>query len=314
MKVALLRCCTTPIFLKQYETSTNAVLEKLGMTIVGDDEFNCCGYPLRNFNRKAYILASARNLALAERRSLDILTVCNCCFGSLKHAEHIMKNDGALREEIGRTLAKGGLRYEGRITSKHLLQVLYHDIGIETIQRKFQKTFHGLKIATHYGCHLLRPKEIVAFDNPFAPVKFDQLVEATGAKSITWSAKLDCCGSPLWGVNDELSMGLTERKLVSAKNAGADYLCVACSYCQLQFDRIQKSILPRIGPGKQLPSILYTQLLGLCLGVDEGALGLNQNQIPAGSVLRFLETAEPASGSGKQSVPGMHNQAIPSLA
>ena len=314
MKVALLRCCTTPIFLKQYETSTNAVLAKLGMTIVGDAEFNCCGYPLRNFNRKAYVLASARNLALAERRSLDVLTVCNCCYGSLKHAEHIMKKDGALREETGRTLAKEGLRYDGRITAKHLLQVLYHDIGIDKIKQRLQRTFHGLKIATHYGCHLLRPKEIVAFDNPFAPVKFDQLVEVTGAKSIPWPAKLDCCGSPLWGVNDELSMALTEKKLVSAKSAGADYLCAACSYCQLQFDRIQKAMLPRIGPEKQLPSILYTQLLGLCLGVDEDTLGLNQNQLPAGGVLRFLETTEPTLGSGKQSAPGMHDQAITSLA
>jgi heterodisulfide reductase subunit B len=289
MKVALLRCCTTPIFLKQYETSTNAVLDKLGMSIEGDGEFNCCGYPLRNINRNAYVLASAKNLALAERRSLDILTVCNCCYGSLKHAEHIMKYDGPLREETNRKLAREGLQYEGRITSKHLLQLLYHDVGVERIKQKLEGTFRGLKIATHYGCHLLRPKEVVEFDSPFAPVKFDRLVEATGAVSVPWSAKLDCCGSPLWGLNDELSMGLTEKKLVSAKIAGADYLCAACSYCQLQFDRIQKTILPRIGAQKQLPSILYTQLLGLCLGIEEEALGLCQNQLPADRIRDFLE-------------------------
>jgi heterodisulfide reductase subunit B len=299
MKVALLRCCTTPIFLRQYETSTNAVLEKLGMSIVGDADFNCCGYPLRNFNRKAYVLASARNLALAERRSLDVLTVCNCCYGSLKHAEHIMKEDGALREETARTLAKEGLHYEGRITAKHLLQVLHQDIGIDKIKPQLEKTFRGLKIATHYGCHLLRPRDIAQFDSPFAPVKFDQLVAATGAESVAWPAKLDCCGSPMWGVNDELSMQLTGRKLVSAKEAGADYLCVACSYCQLQFDRIQKAMLPQIGPEKRLPSILYTQLLGLCLGVEAEALGLDMNELPASGVLRFLEPGSPPIGPDK---------------
>jgi heterodisulfide reductase subunit B2 len=282
MKVALLRCCTTPIFLPQYETSTNAVMERLGVTIVGDSEFNCCGYPLRNFNRKAYVLASARNLALAEKRSLDLLTVCNCCYGSLKKAELIMKEDSALREHTLSSLDKEGLCYEGRITAKHLLQLLYDDIGIGRIKQELRRTFRGLKIATHYGCHLLRPSEVAQFDNPVAPIKFDQLVEATGAESIPWPHKLDCCGSPMWGVNDELSMSLTGKKLASAKTAGADCLCVACSYCQLQFDRIQKSILPAIGSDKPLPSILYTQLLGLCMGVDEKALGLGLNQLPFG--------------------------------
>ena len=213
MKVALLRCCTTPIFLPQYETSTNAVLERLGVTIVGDSEFNCCGYPLRNFNRKAYVLASARNLALAEKRSLNLLTVCNCCYGSLKQAEHIMKEDGALREHTMKSLDREGLDYDGRITAKHLLQLLYDDIGIGRIKQELRRSFRGLKIATHYGCHLLRPSEIAQFDNPFTPVKFDQLVEATGAESIPWPHKLDCCGSPMWGVNDELSMSLTGKKL-----------------------------------------------------------------------------------------------------
>ncbi len=288
MRYALLRCCTTPIFLQQYEASTNAVLEKLDITTQGDSEFNCCGYPLRSFSPKAYVLASARNLALAERMSLDLMTVCNCCYGSLKHAAHIMAHDGALREETARSLAKEGLSYDGRISAKHLLQVLYHDIGIDLIRQKLQRTFNGLKIATHYGCHLLRPKEVVDFDSPFAPVKFDQLVELTGAESIAWPAKLDCCGSPLWGVNDELSMTLTEKKLVGAKSAGADYLCVACSYCQIQFDRNQKTMLPRLGLDKQLPSILYTQLLGLCLGADEAALGMNLNQISPTDITRFL--------------------------
>jgi heterodisulfide reductase subunit B len=85
---------------------------------------------------------------------------------------------------------------------------------------------------------------------------------------------------------------------MSAKGAGADYLCAACSYCQLQFDRIQKAMLPQIGPEKRLPSILYTQLLGLCLGVETEALGLDMNELPASGVLRFLEPATPSIGRG----------------
>lgn len=288
MKFALLRCCTTPIVLKQYEWSTNAVFEKLGVELVDIKEASCCGYPLRNFNFRAYVLASTRNLALSERENLDLVTICNCCYGSLKRAAHFMKVDTSIRKDINTALEKEGLRYEGDIQAKHLLQILYEDVGVETIKEMVVKPFDGLEIATHYGCHLLRPRKVAEFDNPFSPSKFDKLVEVTGAKSIGWLAKLECCGSPLWGVNDELSMDLTENKLKNAKQSGADYLCVACPYCQLQFDRVQKMLLSQRGSENQLPSILYPQLLGLSLGIDSETLGLNMNQVDISGVEGFL--------------------------
>jgi heterodisulfide reductase subunit B len=288
MKFALLRCCPTPTMLKQYELSANAVLQKLGIEAVDIKEFSCCGYPIKNFNFKAYVLASARNLALSERENLDLLTVCNCCYGSLKHVDHLMKDEASLRNEINLTLEKEGLQYEGDIGPKHFLQVLYDDIGIETIRDMVVSPFDGLKIATHYGCHLLRPREVVQFDNPFSPTKLDQLVEITGAKSVDWLTKLECCGSPLWGVNDELSLDLTENKLKNAKQGGADYLCVVCTYCQLQFDRVQNILISQRSAEYQLPSILYTQLLGLSLGIDGETLGLAENQVSISEIESFL--------------------------
>ncbi|MEJ2430247.1 MAG: CoB--CoM heterodisulfide reductase iron-sulfur subunit B family protein [Deltaproteobacteria bacterium] len=280
MKYTLLRCCTTPIVLQQYEWSTNAVLGKLGIGLVDVEEFGCCGYPLRNINFKAYVISSARNLALAERENLDLLTVCNCCYGTMKHIEELLHSNGSIRKEVNATLEKEGLTYEGDIKPKHLLQVLYDDIGIEAISKQVVRTFKGLNIATHYGCRILRPSKLINFDRPNSPTKFDELVEVTGAKSVDWLKKLECCGSPLWGVNEELSLDLLESKLKHARKAAADLLCVACSYCQIQFDHVQKIMVSRRGAEHQLPSILYPQLLGLSLGIDSETLGLQMNQVP----------------------------------
>jgi heterodisulfide reductase subunit B2 len=288
MNFALFRCCTTPVTLAQYESSTNAVLQGLGVTIAREPGFNCCGYPLKNFSYMSYVRSSARNLALAEKYALDVLTVCNCCFGSLKYAQHVLLENPSLRAEVNRTLAKEGLRYSGGAKTQHLLQALYHTLGMELIAAKLVKRYQGLKIATHYGCHILRPQDVVEFDNPFTPRIFDQLVEVTGAASIPWAAKLECCGSPQFGINDTLSTDLTRKKLDSARRAGADYLCVACPYCQLQFDRVQKMMLARGKVELALPSILYPQLLGLCLGIDAETLGLDQNALPASDIARFL--------------------------
>ncbi len=288
MKYAIQRCCTTPVVLKQYETSTDALLKHLGVQLVDIKEFNCCGYPLKSIDNKAYMLCSTRNLALAERENLDILTFCNGCFSTLKRVNHYLGEEAPLREEINRALTGDGLRYQGGVRVRHLLEVLYEDLGVDSVRESIVKRFSGLKIATHYGCQILRPREIMQFDNPIAPTIFDHLVQLTGAESIPWSRKLDCCGSPMWGIDDKLSMDLTEKKVRNARNSGADYLCTACPYCQLQFDRVQKILVSERNRVQPLPSILFTQLLGLCLGLDEQALGLEHNELDATGITRYL--------------------------
>jgi heterodisulfide reductase subunit B len=288
MKLALFLGCTIPVRLKQYETSSRAVLEKLNVGLVDIREFNCCGYPLRNIDFKVFLLSSARNLALAEKKNLDVMALCKCCYGSLKKADYLMKENASLKKEVNSILEKEGLKYEGRIEVKHLLTVLHKDIGIEAMKGKMAMTFKGLKIATHYGCHVLRPSQVVGFDNPVAPSLFDQLVEATGAESIDWLMKLECCGAPLWGVNDRLSMDLTLKKLTDGKKSGADYVCAACPYCHLQFDKVQKMILSQRNLNHPLPSILYSQLLGLTMGIDPKALGMEMNEIPISGIEELL--------------------------
>jgi heterodisulfide reductase subunit B len=203
-----------------------------------------------------------------------------------------MKENASLKKEVNTILEKEGLKYEGRIEVKHLLSVLHKDLGVEAIKGKMATTFKGLKIATHYGCHALRPSQVVGFDNAVAPSLFDQLVEATGAESIEWQMKLECCGAPLWGINDRLSMDLTFKKLNDGKKSGADYVCAACPYCHIQFDKVQRMILSQRNANHPLPSILYTQLLGLTLGIDRKVLGLEMNEIPISGIEELLKKEE----------------------
>ena len=288
MKFALFLGCQIPVRLKQYETSSRAILERLGVGLVDIEEFNCCGYPLRNIEFRAFLLSSARNLALAAKKKLDVMTLCQCCYGSLKKASVLLKENPSLRKEMNAVLEREGLSYEGEVEVKHLLYVLHQEVGVEAIKKKIGKTFTGVKIAAHYGCHALRPSQVVRFDNPVGPSIFDQLVEATGAESISWPMRLECCGAPLLGINDELSMYLTLKKLNDGKESGAEYLCVACPYCHLQFDAVQKKIIAQRGMNHPLPSILYPQLLGLSLGIDGEILGLKMNQIPSGGIEKLL--------------------------
>ena len=274
MKFALFLGCNIPARVPQYELSARAVLAQLGVEIVDNPEFKCCGNPIRNIDQKTFLLMAARNLALAEKQGLDMLVLCMCCFGSLKKAAHVMQHDPGMASEVNGLLAKEGLSYSGKSEIKHLLSVLHHDIGPDALKAKTSKPLKTLKIATHYGCHALRPSDVTQFDDPVAPVVFDALVNATGAKSVDWPLKLECCGAPLLGVNDDLSMALTRKKFADGRRVGANYLCVACPYCHMQFDKVAQMMASRQDKSPYLESIVYPQLLGLAMGLERDALGM----------------------------------------
>jgi heterodisulfide reductase subunit B len=289
MKFALFLGCNITARVQHYELSARAVLDKLGIEVVDNREFKCCGNPIRNVDNRTFILMAARNLALAEKQDLDMMVLCKCCLGSLKKAAHVMKNNPSIREEVNAQLAKEGLKYTGSKSIKHLLSILYHDLGIETLKEKVTRAFKDIKIATHYGCHALRPSDVTEFDDPVAPVLFDELVFATGAQSVDWPLKLECCGAPLLGVNDRLSMDLTGKKLADGKRAGADYLCVACPYCQMQFGRVQQMMTSMHNMDYGISSILYPQLLGLSMGISGDKLGIHRHVLDVSSIESFLE-------------------------
>jgi len=288
MKYTLFIGCQIPARVSQYEMAVRTVLKELDVDLVDERQFNCCGYPMRNSDQKGFLLSSVRNLALAERLGLKLVVMCKCCFGSLKKAENFMKDNGDLQDEIRDQLMKEGLIYEGRIEIKHLLSVLYHDVGLKILASRISRPYKELKIATHYGCHALRPSKITQFDDPVAPTIFDELVEVTGAISIDWNRKLECCGSHAMGINDDLSISLMKKKLDHGMEAGANYLCTACPYCQIQFDMVQEMILSSNGGRVSIASILYPQLLGLSMGIDHEKLGINMNKIDISVIRSYL--------------------------
>ncbi len=290
MNYAIQRCCATAVFLEQYNVSTDAVMKSLDVNITDIKEFNCCGYPLKNYNHNAYALASARNLSLAEKAGLDVMTFCNCCYGNLKHVDSLLGKDDSLQEYVNGKLEKEGLQFNGKSRVRHLLEVLYFDIGIDRIKEKIVKSFKDMKMAVHYGCHILRPKKRAVFDGPGPEKIFDELVKVTGAKLVPWSLQTKCCGASMRGIDDDLSENMVRKKLSDAKKSGADFICAACAYCQLQFDRGQRMMADKNRADKEniLPSILFTQLLGLSLGIDEKDLFLKNNELGLQKIIDFL--------------------------
>lgn len=288
MKFALFSGCNIPARVSQYADATAAVFEKLDIELVEFAEFNCCGYPVRNLDQRAFVLSAAKNLAVAEVAGLDIMAMCKCCYGSLKKAEDVLSRDQDLKRDVNAILAKEKLHYQGRVGVNHLLEVLHRDVKLKHLEAFILKPYSGLQIAVSYGCHALRPSKITGFDDPVSPVLFDELVEITGAYSVDWARKLDCCGAPLTGINDRLAMDMALNKITSAKEAGAQFLCTACPYTHLQFDWVRDRIAQSSGNWEPVAPILYPQLLGLSMGIDEQLLGLFKSSFDLANITSFL--------------------------
>ena len=302
-KYAIFLGCSIPARVNHYEASARLVLEELGVELVDIELFSCCGpVPLRSISFEMFLSASARNIALAEAEGLDILCLCSGCYSALSEANHQLKEDPQLQATVNETLSSFGVAYKGEIQVKHFLQVLYQDVGLENIRKRIVRSCNDLRIATHYGCHTMRPSKVLQFDTASPPVIFDKLVEVTGAKSVDWAAKWRCCGGPLLGVNEDLALDLCQSKLADAKAWEADCLCTSCPFCQVQFDTIQAKIASDRKQAFDLPSILYPQLLGLAMDLDRDRLGIDENRLSLDKIESSLVPAgPPLSESGATS-------------
>jgi len=264
-------------------------MPRLDVELVDLDNASCCGAPVQSINMHAAVYLAARNIAIAEKMGFtDLLAVCNGCHLSLFEASHFLSHDEKLREEINTLLKEEELHYSGKIRIWHTIDFLHDMVGETTIKKAVTHPLNDVKLAVHYGCHILRPSSMGTVDDPENPQKLDRLVEWLGAKSIPYSEKLDCCGSMLMLSHPDAAFTFTGLKLKAIQDLGVDALVDSCPSCQNMFDMRQKSAAATTGAKLNLPIVYYTQLLGLAMGIPQEKLGLNLNRSP---IDEFLQKA-----------------------
>jgi heterodisulfide reductase subunit B len=289
-KFALFLGCNAPVRTLNYDLATRLVLSKLDVEVVDQDEFACCGYPLESANHLTAITMGARNLAVAEREGMDILAICSACSGSLMRTRAMLMEDEELRKEVNERLSKIGLEFTGKSKVRHIMRFFHEDIGLEELKKYVTRPLDGWKVAVHYGCHYIKPSEIVAGpDNPELPHTVDELVEVTGAESIDYTERMLCCGGAILGYREEDSQMLIAKKMESIIDAGADCLEMHCAFCGVMYDGNQRAA-ERIADKKfKMPVLPYPQLLGLAMGFEPEELGFKQNRVKAKGLLAKLE-------------------------
>jgi heterodisulfide reductase subunit B len=287
LKVAVYWGCVIPTIQYGYEMSVRAIMPKLGIELVDLDNITCCGTPVQSVNMFAALYLAARNLAIAEKTGLsDLFLPCNGCYLSLSEAQHFLSRDEKLKEKINSVLREENLRIEGSIKIWHTINLLHDLVKEETIREAVRRPLKNLKLAVHYGCHVLRPSTLQPIDDPENPKKMDQLIEWLGAKSTAYPEKLDCCGAMLLLSHPDAAFTFSGLKMKAVQDWGADALVVSCPSCQMMFDMRQKSAAATIGAKLGIPVLYYTQLLGTAMGIETEKLGLHLNRSPVDELLQ----------------------------
>ena len=288
LKYALFSGCNIPQKENAYELSSIKVAEKLDIQLINLEDSNCCGYFLGFIDKLSSTVLAARNLSLAEENGCDLVTLCNGCFGQLTRVNYELQTDASLLKKVNDMLGDIGKKYTGKTKVKHFTQVLLQDVGISKIKETIVKPMTNLRIAPHWGCHIVRPVKKMHFDDPEDPQILDSLIGVTGAQLVDFLDRKMCCGGPVSGVDEKVALQILSEKLGNIQRSKADAIVTVCPFCHIQFDLNQLTLEDEYSESYQIPVLHYPQLLGLAQGMSPDELGVYDNRVPVDDLIDSL--------------------------
>jgi heterodisulfide reductase subunit B len=283
MKVSYFPGCTLNTTGKGFDNAVRAAAAAVGLELVELPDWNCCGatYPLI-IDNMLELAAPAHVLVAARDEGSTLTTACTTCYNVLKRTNLFIREHEEERERINAFIEA---TYDGQVEVKDIVHLLRDDIGYEAVQEKVVKPLEGLKVASYYGCMVLRPPDEVAYDDPDHPQSLDDLMTALGATPVDYPHKNECCGAYLAVKDPNVTREMVYTILKSAQAAGTEAVVTNCPLCQFNLDRQQAQMQKLHASYQPVPVFYFSQLMGLALGLDASDYGWERHYIDARPLL-----------------------------
>jgi len=242
--------CTLKTKAKELDAYAINSMKALGVDFKEYDDWQCCGavYP-QSKDEIANRLSSIRALDSARKDERGLLTLCSACFHVMKRVNHDMQNDSNIKTRANNYLSLD-MPYLGEANVVHFLEMLRDDIGFDKLKEHVKNPLAGRKIGAYYGCLLLRPSNVMKFDNPESPSIIEDFIRAIGAEPVVYAYRNECCGSYSSLDDGQIVKRLCDNIVNSAIQKGADCLITACPLCK--YNLLQND---------DLPTYYFTELL-----------------------------------------------------
>lgn len=279
MKYAYFPGCSSAGTGVAFELSAQYVAKKIGMELKEIPDWNCCGAGHMT-NHDAAIAIPARNLALAETLTdcEEVATPCAACFARMKTASVYCRQS---QENLKHIQGIIDMPFEAKQDVISLLEAFSRDEAKEAIKGAITKPLNGAKIASYYGCLLVRPEGVCDFDDNENPTSMDNLMEIAGAKAVDWGFKVECCGASHQVAAPKLGREMIAKIIINAVKNGAEAIVTACPLCMLNLDMRMKEIAQKHGAEYNIPVYFFTELLAVAMGANPKELGTDKHFVPA---------------------------------
>jgi heterodisulfide reductase subunit B len=280
--------CSLHATAKEYSMSMQAVCNILNVKLNEIEDWNCCGAtPAHTTKEELGIALPYANLVNASKQGLDnIVAPCAACYNRLKVADHEVHHSEKLKERMNEVVGEVA---EKDMRIINVIEFFKDVLGFDAVKAVVKKPLKDLKVACYYGCLLVRPNEILKFDDAEDPTSMDELVKTLGGTPVQWGYKTECCGGSHAFPETDIVLGLAKKIFQSAQINGADVIAVACPLCHVNLDMRQAQINKKFGTNFTTPVLYITQLLGLALNIPTKELGLTSHYV---SPLKVIEKVQ----------------------
>jgi succinate dehydrogenase / fumarate reductase cytochrome b subunit len=281
MSYAYFQGCAARQSCPELDDAAVLVARHLGWSLTTLSEAACTGArDLIEARPDVAIVINARTLALAEAAGAEtLMTVCSTCTVTLRQVNKMLKDSPETLETANRLLARVGLRYSGAIEVRHFLWILITDYGLDRLRAAVVRPLTDLAVAPYYGCHILRPSDVLGFEDPDNPRSLHDLILALGGRPADFAGNADCCGFHMMTIDERRAAQHAGNLLVDAQQQGAAVMVTACPLCHISMDSWQPKAEDVLHRKIGLPVLHVPQLVGLALGYDAQELGLQRHVI-----------------------------------
>jgi heterodisulfide reductase subunit B len=201
-----------------------------------------------------------------------------------------LERDKDAFERVNSVLNQINIEYKGTSDVLHFVELFVQDEIMSRIKDNIIKPLDNLNIAAHYGCHLIRPSEILQFDDPERPESMDKIINLLGAKTVAFASKLECCGYCA-RLNDDIGMKLVKEKVVDLKNLEkmVDTMVAVCPACVSQYDKKERLLDRDTEVDMDIPILYLPELMAIAFGIDTEKLDLKRRSVRPTKLLEKLQ-------------------------
>lgn len=260
MKYSYYPGCTLRTKAQNLDAYARASAKALGFELEEVENWQCCGgvYPLGS-DEIATKLSSVRVLMQAKEKGQSLVTLCSACHHVIKRVNDDMKNVEDIRTRANNYIQSDDY-YAGETEVLHFLEVLRDRVGFDKLKEKVVNPFTNRKIGAYYGCLLLRPSNVMSFDDPENPSILEEFIRAIGGTPVIYPYRNECCGGYISLKEKDMAKNMCDKIKDSASGFEAEMLITACPLCMYNLNKSKAG---------NIPVYYFTELLAEALGVKD---------------------------------------------